>query len=605
MSYSDSFPTQRPKLNLVFNGGSDQLDSRLSYSRSSGGTYMSNEKSLNSENLLLQSQDFDTSWTASGISAPTGSQTAPDGTSTAWLLTSTTFTAGSARVQQSIPISTNTEYTMVAHVKAGTASHAFMSFRGASTQSCSVTLNFSTQALTNTAFNFTNVSSSVTALGNSWFKLTLTGTTDNSTVSAIARLGLSDGSAVAAAGNPSWNASGETMYAWGAQLSSTNSKVYDSPTTTQISREYSPLLKTASADSPRFEYASDGQSVGSGTAKGLLIEAQSSNLATYGSDLTNAAWNPLSAFIGGTTVGPDGTLSAVKLVASAGSGFYPRFRRLSLLTDTTQTFSIYVKPLEFQHLAIAADGSTSSLVQYNLSGNGAITSQTGATGSVEQCGNGWFRVSFSYTTVPNAHLAITMQSSTTYQTEAGNGYDGMLFAMAQLENSSHASSFIGTTSSTVTRAADSCSVADFGYTGGPVSVVSETSGGYGSFPGCWVIKNSTGSEALQLYKQSAAATEATDFRVYANSGGTNTVDTLITSSASAGKIAVSYGTNDVAFTASGNAVQTDTSASSIGAVDTLIIGAITTTNQLNGHIKRLSLFNVALSDAELKSLTSS
>jgi hypothetical protein len=135
--------------------------------------------------------------------------------------------------------------------------------------------------------------------------------------------------------------------------------------------------------------------------------------------------------------------------------------------------------------------------------------------------------------------------------------------------------------------------------------VSETSGGYGSFPGCWVIKNSTGSEALQLYKQSAAATEATDFRVYANSGGTNTVDTLITSSASAGKIAVSYGTNDVAFTASGNAVQTDTSASSIGAVDTLIIGAITTTNQLNGHIKRLSLFNVALSDAELKSLTSS
>ena len=137
-----------------------------------------------------------------------------------------------------------------------------------------------------------------------------------------------------------------------------------------------------------------------------------------------------------------------------------------------------------------------------------------------------------------------------------------------------------------------------------MSVVSETSGGSGSFPGCWVIKDSTGSEALQLYKQTAAATEATDFKVYANSGGANTVDTLITSSASAGKIAVSYGVNDVAFTASGNAVQTDTSASAIGSVDSLIIGGITTTNQLNGHVKRLSLFNVALSDTELKSLTS-
>ena len=137
-----------------------------------------------------------------------------------------------------------------------------------------------------------------------------------------------------------------------------------------------------------------------------------------------------------------------------------------------------------------------------------------------------------------------------------------------------------------------------------MSVVSETSGGSGSFPGCWVIKNSTGSEALQLYKQSAAATGATDFRVYANSGGANTVDTLINSSASAGKIAVSYGVNDVAFTSSGNAVQTDTSASSIGSVDSLIIGGITTTNQLNGHIKRLALYNVALSDTELQAITS-
>jgi hypothetical protein len=605
MSYSDSFPQQRPTLNLDF-ANSGKLDSRLSYSRSSTGTAFSAEKHLSSLNLLKYSTAFDNAaWGTNNMPAPTTGQTDPSGGTGGCILIANT-TNGSHNKFQSQVTSGELSFTVFAKPASGTMRMMLNLYNAANNWEVFLfdLVGGTPVAASGTSSTFSNVSATQTASGNGYYKCTIKAT--GSITSALVALnpnattsGLDAYGDISFAGD---NTAGITVAF--ASLSTVGSSDYNA-TTTQIHREYSSTLKSYSSDQPRFEFATDGQSEGSGTAKGLLIEAQSSNLATYGSDLTNAAWNPLSAFIGGTAVGPDGTLSAVKLVASAGSGFYPRFRRLSLLTDTTQTFSIYVKPLEFQHLAISADGSTSSLVQYNLSGNGAITSQTGATGSVEQCGNGWFRVSFSYTTVPNAHLAITMQSSTTYQTETGNGYDGMLFAMAQLENSSHASSFIGTTSSTVTRAADSCSVATSSfYTGGDVSIVSETIGGSGNFAGCWVIKNSTGSEALQLYKQSAAATEATDFHVYANSGGTNTVNTLITSSASAGKIAVSYGSNDVAFTASGNAVQTDTSSSSIGAVDTLIIGGITTTNQLNGHIKRLSLYSVALSDVELQSLTS-
>ena len=233
---------------------------------------------------------------------------------------------------------------MVAHVKAGTASHAFISFRGASTQSCSVTLNFSTQALTNTAFNFTNVSSSVTALGNSWFKLTLTGTTDNSTANSIARVGISDGSAVAADGNPSWNASGETMYAWGVQLSSVNSLVYDSPTTTQIAREYSPLLKTASADAPRLEYAADGQS------EGLLIEQQFTQYSHYSEDFdNNGGWAKYNATIQpNAAVAPDGSLSADLLVeayeTSGTNSHYMRQNTLgSVAVGDTYTWTVFAK----------------------------------------------------------------------------------------------------------------------------------------------------------------------------------------------------------------------------------------------------------------------
>ena len=82
--YSSNFPTQSPT--FAFDAKAGKLDSRLSYSRSSGGTYMSSEKALNSDNLLLQSQDFDTTWANDGGVGLTASQTAPDGTSTAWLL---------------------------------------------------------------------------------------------------------------------------------------------------------------------------------------------------------------------------------------------------------------------------------------------------------------------------------------------------------------------------------------------------------------------------------------------------------------------------------------------------------------------------------------
>jgi hypothetical protein len=327
-------------------------------------------------------------------------------------------------------------------------------------------------------------------------------------------------------------------------------------------------------------------------------------LATYGSDLTNAAWNPLSAFIGGTAVGPDGTLSAVKLVASAGSGFYPRFRRLSLLTDTTQTFSIYVKPLEFQHLAISADGNTSCMVRYNLSGSGGITSATGATGTVEQCGNGWFRVSFSYTTTPSIHLAITMQSSTTYQTETGNAYDGMLFAMAQLENQSSSSSYISTTSSTATRAADSCSVdlSKTDYSGGEGSLVCDLSINVRS--GGWGVSIGTNNNDYYMVGQFSATTEYLIYSELNNSAQVAIYQSM--TSIGPRKIAGSWATNDVSACIDGGSVTTDTS-NAIPSMSKIMIGQnFTGTNSsvLNGHVKRVALYNVTLSDTELQALTS-
>ncbi len=603
--YSATFPPQRPVFNADFSNSS-KIDPRATFSRSdspidatkaaaSAVHYWSNEKHLSSENLLTHSNDISSAYGKNGLTE-TGGQTAPDGGTDAYKLTEDSAT-GFHRIYYASPVLSSGSLTVSCYVKYIGRQWVYIRLRdsGAAYRHVWFDVQNGTKGTEET-----NMTGTISASGGGYYKLTATVSSVHAT-SADVRIGGAN-----ADGNTQYAGSGSDAFAvWGIQASTTGETVLNE-TSGQIHREYAPTLKSpATAGAARFEYdPTDGQSAG--TSLGCLIEGQSTNLATYGSDLTNAAWNPLSAFIGGTAVGPDGTLSAVKLVASAASSLYPRFRRLSLLTDTTQTFSIYVKPLEFQHLAISADGSTSSLVQYNLSGNGAITSATGATGAVEQCGNGWFRVSFSYTTVPNSHLAITMQSSTTYQTETGNGYDGMLFALAQLENQSFSSSFIGTTSSTATRAADSLTVdlTQAGYTGGPVSVITETTAGLGSYPRTFSLSDGTITNYANIHRNGAATDTSSDYRVRLFTDGASQVDRTATGSASATKIGMSIDTNSVISTFDGGSSATDSSAV-INTMTELRIGDQPTGGkQLNGTIKRIAVYGTALSQTELEALTS-
>ena len=371
----------------------------------------------------------------------------------------------------------------------------------------------------------------------------------------------------------------------------------------QIHRSFAPTLKSVSnAGDPRFEYdPTDGQSVGSGTALGLLVESQATNLATYGSDLTNAVWNPINATAATAAIGPDGTLSAAKLTSGTGSGIYPRFRRLAFLsTSKTQTFSVYVKPLEYSYLNISQDGHSTQMVHYNLTGSGSISSASGCSGTVEQCGNGWFRISFTHTNATSsANLAIVMQSTATYSSETGNSYDGMLFASAQLEDAATASSFIGTTSSTVTRSADSCSVdlSQTSYSGGPVSIVAETPAGAGEGFIPYLFSLTGGSQNFYAFKNTTSATATDDWRYQVGGSGTT-----VSGSAGSDKIAIRWDTGDVKAQFSAGVSSTNSGAIETAFTDLKIGSNPANLFQLNGNFKRLSLYSVALSDTELAAL---
>jgi hypothetical protein len=90
MSISANFPNVRPSLLLDF-ANSQQLDSRITFSRSTTAPYYDGKTSVLAEqNLLLQSQQIGTSgWGLVNVTTTLNTTVAPDGTTTASTVTGT------------------------------------------------------------------------------------------------------------------------------------------------------------------------------------------------------------------------------------------------------------------------------------------------------------------------------------------------------------------------------------------------------------------------------------------------------------------------------------------------------------------------------------
>ena len=602
MAYSDNFPTQRAVFTLdAANAG--RLDPRCSFSRASTGTFFGTDKVLSSENLLLQSQAFDTTWgTGPGhlTGAPSGGQTAPDGTSTAFLATADT--SGSSLtpyVNQTISLSASSTYTMVGHLKAGTATHAFISFRGSNGNSAYAMVNFSGGTVSHGSYgDFTSPSSSVTALGSSWYRVTLTATTGTSLSSQVAVIGISDGTAPSSAGYASYVPSGETIYLWGAQLSSTQTKVYDSPTTTQIAREYQTKLQTAASGAARFETATDGQSMG------VLIESQATNLYANSSDMTGGS-GALVNVDSNVGIAPDGTLTADALrLDSTDTNAHYREYYFTAAASTTYTFSVYLKSAGLSYVAVRSNNQfASNFTYFNLS-NGTVEGSPAMTSTISSVGNGWHRATVTATTTGSGSASFIVyitdsSSSTTVAT--GDSYRAVLGTGVQVETGSFASSLISTSGATATRAADSLSMTDASlFDTGTGSLVVEA-----------VVKSLNDGVAAWL------GTDGNNYHQVGQFGSTTypliskadgVASAILSSSAvstgAAHKVAASWATNDFAGCVDGGTVVTDTSGT-LPAVNKLTVGNYNAAAAwLDGHVKRVAVYSEALSDTNLQALTS-
>ncbi len=607
MSYSDSFPTQRPKLNLVFNGGSDQLDSRISFSRAdtpptyaapSAVHYWSNEKHLSSENLISQSADLG-SWSqgSSPYTTITSNATAaPDGTTTAAQITGLTGTNKKAIYH---PISASTgSYTGIFYVKPNGHEYVQIMFGSVAT----IYQNFHLSG-SGTLGNGTNDAASIDKLGD-WYRITIT--SNALTTASNFYLVMVDSNTAARYED---STSTSSIFAWGANFSSTNQKVFNS-TTSQIHREFAPTLKSVTnAGDPRFEYdpASDGQS-DAGSPRGLLIEAQSSNLfaRSSGFDYT-AAWTKTNVTATAEAISPDGTLNAFAIRENTSASTFKRIHQAATVAAGSVAVSVYAKLLgNERRLVIREDSTTGDNAVFDLSSGTVAATNVGGAGTIESVGNGWYRCTLitSPSGSPGYQFGFWLATATGTTTESytGDGFSGLLLYGAMCENASASSSLISTSGSTASRASDSCSVAlsDIGITSGQ-DLTAIVEGDAAEIAGAALIGLDDGSSSN--YARILRHTNSNytfDVRTDASSQAVITLG----SSSSDTKFAFRLENNNIGAAAGGSAVTTDTSAT-IGLMTTMQIGNGHWGGAADGTISRVSIYSEALSDANLTALTSS
>lgn len=180
------------------------------------------------------------------------------------------------------------------------------------------------------------------------------------------------------------------------------------------------LVESVLANAARFDY--DPVTL---ACKGLLIEESRANLFTYSGDLTNASWDFTgTARTANAGVAPDGTTTATRVQFSANSFLY---KNNVPAAGSSFTISVWVKSY----------GGANQTIR--LFGNGVTTLSSDITVT-----SSWQRVSFTFN--------FTAATSG-FTTASGQAADVLMWG-AQLEAGDFLTSYISTTTASVTRNAD-------------------------------------------------------------------------------------------------------------------------------------------------------
>jgi hypothetical protein len=382
-------------------------------------------------NLLTYSEQFNNAaWSKTASSVTANATTAPNGTLTADKL---------------IEDSANNQHRLDQTTTSVIGTNTFTVYAKKAERD-SVWLRVGTSGayfdLTNgTISGSSGVTASIESLPDGWYRCTIVRT--STVANEIVRINLAIGT------NGSYTGTiGNGLFIWGAQLVEGTSALDYQMTETRL-------------NIPRLDYSL-------GSCPSILVEPQRTNLMLRSEEFDNASWVKTNTTItANSSTSPDGTSTADILVENSTSndvfGVHANPRPSGLTLTTTYSVSFFAKKITrdfcYYH---DFNGFQNPIVKvfFNL--------QTGLVGNtsagvlnpkMENYGNGWYRCSFQFvaTSVSGTQIDYRIASATTDNVSTYTGVIGQQAIAiwgAQFETGAYPTSYIPTTSASVTRNVD-------------------------------------------------------------------------------------------------------------------------------------------------------
>jgi hypothetical protein len=367
------------------------------------------------------------------------------------------------------------------------------------------------------------------------------------------------------------------------------------------------LIKSAATNEPRFDHNPT-----TGESLGLLVEEARTNLLLQSNGF-NTTWtntNSSETSLSGTA--PDGTNTAWELkdTSDASAVVHALNQTISFISGTAYTVSCWMKAgaLTEGGFTFPLAAFTSSIsARVSLSTGAVISTSAGVTATTQQFPNGWWRVSATATATATASSFIQVRIMNGGVAYIGTGTGTILIWGAQLEAGAFSTSYIPTTTATVTRAADVASITGsnfsswYNQTEGTVFVDAFGVNNINVSTRAYVeIRDVSSSERILL----GYGTTSNNRFLVGVAGGVTAADISVASLPKA-KATGAYKVNSFQL-ASNNILGTEDVVGLVPTVTQLQIGSqdgSTANTFINGTIKRLTYWPVRLADTTLQQIT--
>ncbi len=563
------------------------------------------------ENLCVQSNDFDTTWTSTN-STETQGATDPDGGTTAWTLADDSGGGGDVVIQTGIAITlkADSSYTFSYYAKADQLAWTMIEIDSFTVPASNTRAWFDlTNGVEGTTPDAEFDATGIIDAGNGWYRVwgSFTLTSDNIGVPRMSVVGADNDHTDQDDGTSS-------ILIWRAQIENVSGQAdpapseYQATTTAAVAKWYA-TNKSGAAINPT----------------GLLVEEARTNICLQ-SETFSVSWvNTNTDEVLDTATAPDGTLTADGLSATStadqANAIYQAFtgRTAAQATTISGFFKSGIGATKVQ-LAYDAEGAGSDgfFCNFDLSAGtkGTVTALAAGTATasiIDDVGNGWFRCtivgSIAVGTVARFTISISDNiSGAVFEAANLTDNDSIFCWGAQVEVSlnNKKSSYIPTVASSVTRNAEPNITTTLSFLD---AAATEAGTWYvkGNFPdaGTAVDKILTlddGGATDRMYLELDAAENVNFATTHsADTDGASDGAGVIAAN-TAFRVAAAYADDDVIAYVDGASSGADTAAAIplADAMTTLRVGSDSAGNYFNGHIAEIIHDNTRLVNGTLE-----